>query len=291
MGALKYFRNVGLKYPRPLENSYLERSWHEFRVGWEYTPPHPQKFRFGQILALWVWVGLNYPPPTPKIKIWTDLGTLSLSWCGVSPLPNPKIQIWTDLGTLSLSWSEVPPPRKLRFGQILALWVWVGVEYPPSPIRKFRFGQILALWVWVGLESPTPRPPPRVSRSSYVETNFCILRGYYLVISCNTRLHSSRMCTARLLPVSLSMHCAWGGGVCSGGCLPLVQGGLLGGGACLWSLGCLVRGVPASGPGGVPASGPGGVSQHAMGQTSPLWTEWLTDRCKNITFANFVCGR
>ena len=23
--------------------------------------------------------------------------------------------------------------------------------------------------------------------------------------------------------------------------------------------------------------------------TSPLWTEWLTDRCKNITFSNFVC--
>ena len=23
----------------------------------------------------------------------------------------------------------------------------------------------------------------------------------------------------------------------------------------------------------------------------PLWTEWLTDTCKNITFANFVCGR
>ena len=23
----------------------------------------------------------------------------------------------------------------------------------------------------------------------------------------------------------------------------------------------------------------------------PLWTEWLTDMCKNITFANFVCGR
>ena len=22
----------------------------------------------------------------------------------------------------------------------------------------------------------------------------------------------------------------------------------------------------------------------------PLWTDWLTDRCKNITFANFVCG-
>ena len=24
---------------------------------------------------------------------------------------------------------------------------------------------------------------------------------------------------------------------------------------------------------------------------APLWTEWLTDRCKNITFANFICGR
>ena len=23
----------------------------------------------------------------------------------------------------------------------------------------------------------------------------------------------------------------------------------------------------------------------------PPWTEWLTDSCKNITFANFVCGR
>ena len=67
-----------------------------------------------------------------------------------------------------------------------------------------------------------------------------------------TRLHSSRMRTARLLPVSPSMHCAggWGcllpggctcfwsrggylplvpGGVCSGGYLPLV---LVGGGVC-----------------------------------------------------------
>ena len=50
-----------------------------------------------------------------------------------------------------------------------------------------------------------------------------------------TRLHSSRMRTARLLPISPSMH--WSqGGVCSGrGCLPLVPGGLLRGGACLWS--------------------------------------------------------
>ena len=56
--------------------------------------------------------------------------------------------------------------------------------------------------------------------------------------SCRTNMHSSMMRTARLLPVSLSMHCAGGaprGCVCS-------QGGLLLGGVC-----------------------------H-----SPLWTEWQT---------------
>ena len=37
-------------------------------------------------------------------------------------------------------------------------------------------------------------------------------------------MHSSRMRTACLLPVSPSMHCA--GGVYSGGCLPLVWGGV-----------------------------------------------------------------
>ena len=45
-----------------------------------------------------------------------------------------------------------------------------------------------------------------------------------LANNCETRLHSSRMRTGRLLPVSPSMHCAEG--VCSRG----------GGGACLWSL-------------------------------------------------------
>ena len=58
------------------------------------------------------------------------------------------------------------------------------------------------------------------------------------------------MRTARLLPVSPSMHCAGGGG-----------GGICSGGVCSGGR------VPASGPGGcvpalggVPASGPGGVS-------------------------------
>ena len=64
-----------------------------------------------------------------------------------------------------------------------------------------------------------------------------------------TRLHSSRMHTARLLTVYPSMHCT-GRGVCAcpgGGCAPR-------------------RG-----------------SQHALRQTPLLWTEFLTHASENIT--------
>ena len=99
----------------------------------------------------------------------------------------------------------------------------------------------------------------------------------------NTRMHSSRMHTARLLPVSPSMHCSGG--------LPLVPGGV-----CLWSLGgCLPLvpwGVPASGPGGclplVPGDGGAHSSMH-WGRHPPV--DRMTDTCKNITFTNFICGR
>ena len=70
-----------------------------------------------------------------------------------------------------------------------------------------------------------------------------------------TSKHSSRLRTACLLIVYRSIRGV--GGVCPGGlCLPM-------GGVCL--RGC--------------------VSQHAMGQTPPMWTEWLTDRCKKHYFA------
>ena len=72
------------------------------------------------------------------------------------------------------------------------------------------------------------------------------------------------MRTARLLPVSPSMHCAgWGGGAWSQGRSAL-------------GVGCLVHWGLVPGPGGMPASDPRGVpgprgvvSQHAMGQTPP----------------------
>ena len=85
-----------------------------------------------------------------------------------------------------------------------------------------------------------------------------------------TRLHSSRMHTARLLAVSPIMHCR--GGVCSGG-LPAPGGFLLLGGVLL--LGGLLQGVGAWSMEGV-------VSQHGLRQT-PLRKK-ITDSCKNITF-------
>ena len=100
----------------------------------------------------------------------------------------------------------------------------------------------------------------------------------------STRLHSSRMRTARALTVSPSMLCTVGvpcsrGVPGPGGCL--VQG-------VAWSMeGCLVWGVPGLGgfwSGGVwfrGVPGLGVVSQHALRQT-PLVNR-MTDRCKNIT--------
>ena len=87
-----------------------------------------------------------------------------------------------------------------------------------------------------------------------------------------TSMHSSRMSTAHLLPVSPSMHCGRGrsspGGMSTpGGCLLLgvfASGGLLPGGA-------------ASGPWGVCLWSGGEVSQHALGQTTPCeQNDWQT---------------
>ena len=75
-------------------------------------------------------------------------------------------------------------------------------------------------------------------------------------------MHSSRMRTARLLPVSPSMHCGGGGGVCSreevGGSASVRGGGEV-------------------------------VSDHVMGQTPP-WTEFLKHASENITLPQLRCG-
>ena len=52
--------------------------------------------------------------------------------------------------------SPPPPPRKLKFRQILELWVLTWLRVPP-PQKKLKFRQILELWVLTWQSNP---PPP-----------------------------------------------------------------------------------------------------------------------------------
>ena len=112
---------------------------------------------------------------------------------------------------------------------------------------------------------------------------FQIRNIQYTCFNVVTRMHSSRMRTGRsltvfrslLLPGEKGVYLPGPGGVCT--CL--VPGG------CTWSRGCVPDwsrgGVPAWSRGCVYLPGPGGC----LVRYSPLWTEWMTDRCKNITLA------
>ena len=107
-----------------------------------------------------------------------------------------------------------------------------------------------------------------------------------------TRMHSSRMRTVRN-----SSRLLGEGGTCPGG-VP-AHGGC----TCL-GVYLVPEDVPAEGctwsrevylPGGCTCWGgvvylaPGGyLPRGAPAQVLPPWTEWLTDRCKNITFATWL---
>ena len=115
-------------------------------------------------------------------------------------------------------------------------------------------------------QSTIPRslPPPKMLKQiSKATTN--ILTNH------QTRLHSSRMCTAHVLTISPSMLCGGGvsalGGVCSRGCL--LWGVSAPRGCLLWGE-CLLPGVSARG--GLLLGGAYFgvcVSQHALRQTPP----------------------
>ena len=92
-----------------------------------------------------------------------------------------------------------------------------------------------------------------------------------------TRLHSSRMRTARLLPVFPSVHYAEGVPASGPGGSAPREGSALGDAWSWRGISAPRRGVCY--PGGVCSQG---VSQHAMGQT-PLCTEFLTRATENIT--------
>ena len=94
------------------------------------------------------------------------------------------------------------------------------------------------------------------------KTKFCVLWRYGQFTrtrnTLQTRMHSSRMRTARLLPVSPSMHCPW---------VVYLPGGLPGGSVYLL-VGCTCLGA---------CTCPGGTCPG----TPPV--NRMTERCKNIT--------
>ena len=77
------------------------------------------------------WSGLN-PPPCQKMKKWADLGTLGLSWSGVTPSPPSE-----NLGRschfgFELVWST--PPLGLEAG------VWRLIIVSPEDTISFHHG-------------------------------------------------------------------------------------------------------------------------------------------------------
>ena len=94
-------------------------------------------------------------------------------------------------------------------------------------------------------------------------------------------MHSSRMRTARSLPYRRR----WGGGSLSRGIS--VQWGSLSGGVSVWG-GVSVRGGLCPGEGLCPmvCLSRGSLPGRPLDRyPSPLWTEWLTHACENITLA------
>ena len=106
------------------------------------------------------------------------------------------------------------------------------------------------------------------------ETKSVLTQDILIMITCSnktlqlhkTRLHSSRMRTARALTVSPSMLCAWSQG----------EGAWSREGAWSWGV--------VHGP-----WGGGMVSQHVLRQTPPV--NRITDPCENITLLQLRCGR
>ena len=92
------FQECWSEPPPPPPHADLDRSWH-FGLSW------------------------SGPPPPPKNEDLDRSWHFGLSWSG------PPLPPYADLDRswhFGLSWSGPPPPPQFRFGQILALWDYVG---------------------------------------------------------------------------------------------------------------------------------------------------------------------
>ena len=116
--------------------------------------------------------------------------------------------------------------------------------------------------------------------TQWKEMKFTLIAQKYY----NTRMHSSRMRTARLLPVSPNMHCS--------GCVP-AQGGVPIRQGCTYPGGMYLPRGSVYLPGGVPAWGvPACLGGEYLLRYSPPVNR-MTDRCKNITLpqTSFAGGK
>ena len=132
--VLSICRSVGLDQPSPTHPP---------------QPTPPLKMKFGQILELGIWVGWNHHPycTPPPLRPTPEFENLDRSW----HLRFELVQTTTTTTTTT------PTPRKWKFGQILALGIWAGLDHHHHHHpQKWNFGQISALGISSGLDHPLP---------------------------------------------------------------------------------------------------------------------------------------
>ena len=99
----------------------------------------------------------EYPPPPPEN--WNLARSWDFEYFQLQNTPPPEN--WNLARSWDFEYFQLQnTPPKLKFSQILGLWVFSITEYPPPP-RKLKFRQILGLWVFSITEY---HPPPRSSQ-------------------------------------------------------------------------------------------------------------------------------
>ena len=86
------------------------------------------------------------------IRNYIACNSTRVCWPKMQHPPPRKLKFRQILGLWVFSVTEYPPPRKLKFRQILGLWVFSATEYPPP--QKLKCRQILGLWVFSVTEYP-----------------------------------------------------------------------------------------------------------------------------------------
>ena len=102
--------------------------WQEYPIlAWSRIPP-PQKWKVGQILALLSFDHYRIPPHWNWGRSW------HFEFWLLQNMP-PPIEIGISWHLRVLTTTEYHSPWKLKFRQILALWVLSTTEFHPPPIE------------------------------------------------------------------------------------------------------------------------------------------------------------